>query len=212
MLADAFVTGWHATELAQVEPGHTVAVFGAGAVGLLAALLGPDQGGRRGLRGRPRPGRLDKAGELGATPVDFTGWGPGGADPGAAPAAAGCRSARRRWTACRAAIDAVGFQARDRRDPARENPTQVVRDLARLVNPTGHVGIAGVYTEKDLHPAPEGSADGRLACPGRRSSARASRVGFGRTHDRRYTTRLRDLVLRQPGPARPMVTHHGPLD
>jgi glutathione-independent formaldehyde dehydrogenase len=37
MLADAFVTGWHATELAQVHPTSTVAVFGAGAVGLLAA-------------------------------------------------------------------------------------------------------------------------------------------------------------------------------
>ena len=33
-------------------------------------------------------------------------------------------------------IDAVGFQARDRADPSRENPTQVVSDLARLVNPT----------------------------------------------------------------------------
>jgi glutathione-independent formaldehyde dehydrogenase len=29
MLADAFVTGWHATELAEVDPGCTVAVFGA---------------------------------------------------------------------------------------------------------------------------------------------------------------------------------------
>ncbi len=37
LLADAFVTGWHATELAAVRAGGTVAVFGAGAVGLLAA-------------------------------------------------------------------------------------------------------------------------------------------------------------------------------
>jgi glutathione-independent formaldehyde dehydrogenase len=37
LLADAFVTGWHATELAAVRAGCTVAVFGAGAVGLLAA-------------------------------------------------------------------------------------------------------------------------------------------------------------------------------
>jgi glutathione-independent formaldehyde dehydrogenase len=32
----------------------------------------------------------------------------------------------------------------------------VIGDLARLVNPTGHAGIAGVYAEKDLHPAPRG--------------------------------------------------------
>ena len=36
LLADAFVTGWHATELARV-PGCTAAVFGAGTIGLLAA-------------------------------------------------------------------------------------------------------------------------------------------------------------------------------
>ena len=45
-----------------------------------------------------------------------------------------------------AGIDAVGFQARDRRHPDREDPRQVISDLARLVNPTGRLGIAGVFT------------------------------------------------------------------
>jgi glutathione-independent formaldehyde dehydrogenase len=37
-------------------------------------------------------------------------------------------------------------------------------------------------------------------------------VGFGRTHDRRYTTLLRDLII--SGRARPgrIVTHHALLD
>jgi glutathione-independent formaldehyde dehydrogenase len=37
-------------------------------------------------------------------------------------------------------------------------------------------------------------------------------VRFGRTHDRRYTTALRDLIT--SGRARPgiVVTHHGTLD
>ena len=37
-------------------------------------------------------------------------------------------------------------------------------------------------------------------------------VNFGRTHDRRYTTLLRDLIV--SGRARPgvVVTHHGHLD
>jgi glutathione-independent formaldehyde dehydrogenase len=37
-------------------------------------------------------------------------------------------------------------------------------------------------------------------------------VGFGRTHDRRYTTHLRDLIV--SGRARPsqIVTHHAALD
>lgn len=37
LLADAFVTGWHATELAEVTPADSVAVFGASTIGLLAA-------------------------------------------------------------------------------------------------------------------------------------------------------------------------------
>src|ERR687883_987222 len=37
LLADAFVTGWHATELAGVYPTSTVAVFGAGGGGVFGA-------------------------------------------------------------------------------------------------------------------------------------------------------------------------------
>ncbi len=39
MLADVFPTGFFATQLAMVQPGLPVAVFGAGPVGLLAATL-----------------------------------------------------------------------------------------------------------------------------------------------------------------------------
>ena len=109
-------------------------------------------------------------------------------------------------------IDAVGFQARDRSNPDVENPTQVISDLARLVNPTGHLGIAGVYAEKDLHPAPEGTGDGHLEVPWATLFSKGVSVGFGRTHDRRYTVLLRDMVT--SGRARPsfVVTHHGGLE
>ena len=210
MLADAFVTGWHATELAQVQPTSTVAVFGAGAVGLLAAHSALIKGAAEVYVVDHVAARLDKAGEIGATPVDFTAGDPveqiqdlrrsRGLPLGEEP-----------MTGVDVGIDAVGFQARDREDPSRENPLQVVSDLARLVNPVGHVGIAGVYAEKDLHPAPEGTPDGRLTVPWATFFSKGVTVGFGRTHDRRYTAELRDLVAR--GRARPgsVVTHHGPL-
>ncbi len=210
MLADAFVTGWHATELAHVEPTSSVAVFGAGAVGLLAAHSALIKGAAEVYVVDHVAARLDKAGEFGATPVDFSLGDPveqitelrrvHGLPPGEEP-----------MTGVDVAIDAVGFQARDRSDPSRENPLQVVSDLARLVNPTGRVGIAGVYAEKDLHPAPEGTPDGRLTVPWATFFSKGVTVGFGRTHDRRYTAHLRDLILRHR--ARPgfVVTHHGPL-
>jgi glutathione-independent formaldehyde dehydrogenase len=89
-----------------------------------------------------------------------------------------------------------------------ENPGQVSDDLARLGEPGGHLGIAGVYAEKDLHhPAPAGHGDGRLTVPWATLFAKGVTVGFGRTHDRRYTVALRDLVL--SGRARPgrIVSH-----
>ena len=211
LLADAFVTGWHATELARVQPGSTVAVFGAGTVGLLAAYSALLRGAGEVYVVDHVPERLDKAGELGATPVNFT-----DGDP-----VEQIRELRRRrglpigeeqMDGVQRGIDAVGFQARDREDPSRENPTQVVSDLARLVNPTGGVAIAGVYAEKDLHPAPEGSPDGYLRVPWATFFNKGVSVSFGRTNDRRYTTRLRDLVL--AGRARPgrIVTNHGALE
>lgn len=210
LLADAFVTGWHATELAMMQPGSTVAVFGAGTIGLLAAYSALLRGaGEVYVVDRVRE-RLELAGELGATPVDFS-----VGDP-----VEQIRELRHRRglpigeeeiDGVQIGIDAVGFQARDRADPARENPTQVASDLARLVNPTGRVAIAGVFTENDLHPAPEGSAGGELRVPWATFFNKGVSVGFGRTHDRRYTTLLRDLVV--AGRARPgrIVTHHGPL-
>jgi len=211
LLADAFVTGWHATELAEVDSGCTVAVFGAGAVGLLAAYSAILKGAREVYVVDRVPERLELAGELGAVPVDFA-----AGDP-----VEQIRELRHRtglplgeeqMDGVGKAIDAVGFQAADREHPGRERPGQVIADLSRLVDPTGRLGIAGVYPERDLDPAPEGSADGSLRVPWGTLFTKGVHVGFGRTHDRRYTTRLRDLVV--SGRARPgrIVTHHGRLD
>jgi glutathione-independent formaldehyde dehydrogenase len=211
LLADAFVTGWHATELAEMRPGATVAVFGSGTIGLLAAYSSLLRGASEVYVIDDVPERLDRAGEIGATPINFS-----QGDP-----VQQIREHRRRaglpigeeqMDGVERGIDAVGFQARDREDPTRENPTQVVSDLARLVNPTGHIAIAGVYAEKDLDPAPEGSPDGHLRVPWATFFNKGVSVRFGRTNDRRYTTMLRDLVV--AGRARParIVTNHGTLD
>src|SRR2546421_9343050 len=72
LLADAFPTGYHATELAQVSTGDSAAIFGAGAIGLLTAYCALH------LRGATEvyvvdyiPERLAKGGELGGLPIDF---------------------------------------------------------------------------------------------------------------------------------------------
>jgi threonine dehydrogenase-like Zn-dependent dehydrogenase len=89
--------------------------------------------------------------------------------------------------------------------PGEGNPARVINDLARLVNLTAHLGIAGVYAEKDLQPAPGERTDGRVTVPWATLCAKGISVGFGRTHDRRYTVLLPDLVL--SGRARPGRDH-----
>jgi glutathione-independent formaldehyde dehydrogenase len=212
LLADAFVTGWHATELAAVRAGCTVAVFGAGAVGLLAAYSALLKGAAEVYVVDGVPERLDKAGELGATPVDYR-----AGDPvdqiRQFRRKAGLPIGEEAMDGVHNGIDAVGFQAHDRTEAGVEKPTQVIEDLARLINPTGHLGIAGVYAEKDLHPAAAGGhPDGSLTVPWATFFSKGISVNFGRTHDRRYTTLLRDLVV--AGRARPgvIITHHGHLD
>ena len=71
LLADAFVTGWHATELAGLQPGATVAVFGAGTIGLLAAYSALLRGAAEVYVVDFVAERLDMAGALGAVPVSF---------------------------------------------------------------------------------------------------------------------------------------------
>ena len=70
LIADAWVTGWHATELAGVRAADTVAVFGAGAVGLLAAYSALLRGASEVYSVDLIQERLDKAAELGLVPVD----------------------------------------------------------------------------------------------------------------------------------------------
>jgi glutathione-independent formaldehyde dehydrogenase len=211
LLADAFVTGWHATTLAEVRAGDTVAVFGAGTIGLLSAYSALLQGARQVYAVDGVDARLDKAGELGATPVDLR-----RGDPveqiREQRSRAGLPIGEEKLDGVDKVIDAVGFQAHDRAHPDRERPNQVIADAARLVNPTGTIGVAGVYPEKDLHPQPGATADGWLTVPWGTIFSKGVTVRFGRTHDRRYTTHLRDLIT--AGRARPgaIVTHYGTLD
>jgi glutathione-independent formaldehyde dehydrogenase len=212
LLADAFVTGWHATELAGVYPTATVAIFGAGAVGLLAAHSALLRGAAEVYVVDMIPERLEKAEEIGAVPISFLEGDPveqimemrrrnprlsGSLAPG-----------DERMMGVMCGIDAVGFQARDREEPAREHPSQVIEDLCRLVNPTGTLGIAGVYVGRDPEAAEKLGKRGHMDVPWSTLFRKGIRVGFGRTDDERYTVHLRNMIV--SGRAKPsfVVSHH----
>src|SRR5699024_3945124 len=72
LLADIFPTGYHSTELAGVRPGDTVAVYGAGPVGLMAAYSAMLKGASRVFAVDKVPNRLSLARQIGVEPIDYT--------------------------------------------------------------------------------------------------------------------------------------------
>src|SRR6185312_1353795 len=70
MLADIFPTGYHGCELAEVSPGDSVVVYGAGPVGLMAAYSALLRGASKVMVVDRVPERLALADKIGAIPVD----------------------------------------------------------------------------------------------------------------------------------------------
>ena len=70
-LSDILPTGWMAAENAEIEPGDTVAIWGAGPIGQFAIRSAFLLGAERVIAIDHRPGRLALAAEAGAETVDF---------------------------------------------------------------------------------------------------------------------------------------------
>ena len=104
-------------------------------------------------------------------------------------------------------IDAVGYQARDRNDPSKENPTQVINDLVRLVNPTGHLGIVGVYTEDDPGGVNEHAKKGEYILPFGALWEKGLTVGTGQTPVKKTIVMLRDMIIAEVAKPSFIVSH-----
>lgn len=219
LLSDVFPTGYHGAELANVRPGSTVAVFGAGPVGLIAAYSSLLRGASEVYVVDSVPERLAKVKQMGAIPIDFT-----QGDPVEQirelrrrnPLITGAlRPGEEKMMGVMCGIDAVGYQARDVKQAGKlagkERPTQVLESLAELINPTGHLGIVGVYIAPDPGAADEDAKQGRYPLPFAKLWDKSITVGMGQCPVKRYNLALRDLII--AGRARPsfIVSHRVPL-
>ncbi|WP_292465666.1 glutathione-independent formaldehyde dehydrogenase [Methanolobus sp.] len=109
-------------------------------------------------------------------------------------------------------IDAVGYQARDRTDPSKENPTQVISDLVRLINPTGHLALIGVFTADDPGASNAHAKKGEFLLPLGELWEKGMTVGTGQTPVKTFIIMLRDLII--AGKAKPgfIVSHRISFD
>jgi glutathione-independent formaldehyde dehydrogenase len=206
LLADIFPTGYHGAELADVRPGESVAVFGAGPVGLMAAYSCVIRGAAEVYTVDHVKERLDKAAEIGAIPINYDESSP-------------VRQIkdRRGGNGVDKGIDAVGYQATSAGSSAAggeqdEMPNIVLNQLIDTVNPTGILGIPGLYVPSDPGGVDEGSKRGALSINFGRLFEKGLRLGTGQCNVKRYNAYLRDMII--AGKASPsfVVSHEVPLD
>ncbi|MGQ3410705.1 glutathione-independent formaldehyde dehydrogenase [Natrinema sp. LN54] len=208
LLADVFPTGWHGTELADLQPGESVAIFGAGPVGTMAAYSAKLKGAAEIYVVDRVDSRLEMVREhCDATPINFEEGDPveqiteahgGPVDKG---------------------VDAVGYQAieGDREgdhayDADRENPSIVINQLIEAVMAGGKIGIVGVYTSQDPNEPDHIAEQGNLDINIGQAFEKGLKFGTGQCPVKRYNRRLRDMII--SGRAEPsfLVSHRVSLE
>ncbi|MGN6743533.1 MAG: glutathione-independent formaldehyde dehydrogenase [Amnibacterium sp.] len=183
MLSDIFPTGFHGVTLAGVTAGRTVAIFGGGPVGLMAAHSADLLGASQVFVIDKEPDRLALAERFGATAVDFSkvdvtefvmdatdGF---GVDCG---------------------VDAVGYQAHDA--SGEEHPESVLDGLVSVVRATGRIGVVGVYPPEDPKAAEQPAKEGRIPFEFGQLFTKGITMGTGQCPVKRYNRWLRDLIIR----------------
>jgi glutathione-independent formaldehyde dehydrogenase len=198
MLADIFPTGWHATELAGVQPSDSVVIYGAGPVGLMAAYSATLKSASKVMIVDRHPDRLRLAESIGVIAIDDSKGSPveqvlaqtdgRGADKG---------------------CECVGYQAHD--PEGHEHPNMTLNNLVRSVKFTGGIGVVGIYVSQDPKGPDELERHGEVAFDMGLFWFKGQHMATGQANVKRYNRQLRDLI--KEGKAKPsfIVSHHLPL-
>ena len=206
LLADIFPTGYHGAELADVSPGESVAVFGAGPVGLMAAYSSVIRGAAEVYSIDHVQERLDKAASIGAIPINFDDGNP-------------VEQIRdiRNDTGVDKGIDAVGYQAAAQGSSAaggeqEEIPNVVLNQMIDVVKPTGMMGIPGLYVPSDPGGVNESAKSGALLLNFGKLFEKGLRLGTGQCNVKKYNAYLRDLIIAEKASPSFVVSHEVSID
>lgn len=149
LLADIFPTGWHGLTLSNFTPGESVAVFGAGPVGLMAAYSAFLRGASRIFVVDRVPERLAAAEKIkGCEGVNF-----GEVD-------AVEEIVKRNGSMVDRSVDCVGYQASG--SGGNEVPNTVMEQCIKVTRPTGGIGVPGLYVPSDPGAVDEESGRGEM--------------------------------------------------
>jgi threonine dehydrogenase-like Zn-dependent dehydrogenase len=199
MLADIWPTGYHATELAGVRPGDSVAIYGSGPVGLMAAYSAMLRGASMVLVVDHQSDRLRLAEKIGAIAVDDRQGNP-----------VEQILDRTRGQGTDRGCECVGWQAHDAE--GHEHPASTMNNLIASVRETGAIGAVGSFVPQDPRSPDMLMRKGEVAFDMGRFFQKGLRMGSGQTNVKAYNRRLRDLIA--AGRAQPsfVVSHNLGLD
>jgi glutathione-independent formaldehyde dehydrogenase len=198
MLSDIFPTGYHATEMAKVEPGNTVVIFGGGPVGQMAALSAIIKGGSKVMVVDRHPDRLALAEKIGAIPID---------DSMASPPEQVLEQTAGLGADC--GCECVGYQAHD--PQGREHPNQTLNELVDSVRFTGTIGVVGVFVPLDPGAPDDLARHGEVIFDYGKFWFKGQQMGTGQCPVKAYNRHLRELI--HLGKVTPswIVSHELPL-
>ncbi|KAI2619526.1 putative alcohol dehydrogenase [Hypomontagnella submonticulosa] len=138
-LSDVFATGWQCLDFSGFRAGDNVAVFGAGAVGLLCAYSAILRGASKVYVIDHVKSRLDKAASIGAIPIDFTAYGKGGA---------AAQILELEPEGVQRVCDCIGCECLNEELKLQEN--YVIVEAVNMAAINGGIGLVGVYLHVDV--------------------------------------------------------------
>ncbi|HBI71021.1 MAG TPA: aldehyde dehydrogenase [Massilia sp.] len=199
MLSDIFPTGYHATELAGVKPGESVVIYGAGPVGLMAAMSANIKGASQVFVVDTHKDRLALAEKLGAIPIDDT-------EGGGVQQILDMTDGKGADCGC----ECVGYQCCDKH--GKEVPNLTMNNLVQTVKPTGGIGVVGVFLPQDPGAHDALAKEGKLAFDFGNFWFKGQRIGTGQANVKHYNRHLAKLI--HAGKAKPsaIISHELSLD
>ncbi|SAK99882.1 glutathione-independent formaldehyde dehydrogenase [Caballeronia pedi] len=198
MLSDIFPTGYHATVLAGVEAGDSVVIYGAGPVGLMAAMSANLKGASKVMVVDSHPDRLKLAEQLGAIPINDT-------DGGAVDRVLELTGGEGADRGC----ECVGYQCSCQ---GHEVPNLTMNNLVKSVRATGGIGVVGVFIAEDPGSPDELMKKGQIAFDFGSFWMKGQHMATGQANVKAYNRKLRDLIAADKVKPSQIISHELPLE
>jgi len=199
MLSDIFATGYHATELAGVRPGESVVIYGAGPVGLMAAVSASIKGASQVMVVDTHKDRLKLAEQVGAIAIDDT----EGGGVARIMELTGGKGADR-------GCECVGYQCCNMH--REEVPNLVMNNLVQTVKATGRIGVVGVFIPEDPNAKDELAKKGQMAFDFGSFWIKGLSIGTGQANVKAYNRELSKLIEHDKVKPSWIVSHELPLE